>query len=48
MRFSITGRDGKAVMGLWEVLTCLEEGLVDSLIVSSDSKTVHEGLRRVK
>ncbi len=37
--------DGKAVMGLREVLTCLEEGLVDTLIVSADCERLHDGLR---
>ena len=37
--------DGKAVMGLREVLTCLEEGLVDTLIVSTDCERLHDGLR---
>ena len=40
---SLEQDDGKAVIGYQEVLTCLEEGLVETLIVSTECKKVHDG-----
>lgn len=34
--------DGKAVIGLQEVVTCLEEGLVETLLVSTESERMFE------
>ena len=36
--------DGKAVIGLKEVVTCLEEGLVETLIVSTESQRMHDDM----
>lgn len=39
---SLEKDDGKAVVGLREVVTCLEEGLVETLIVSTESERMYE------
>ena len=40
--------DGKAVVGYQEVLTCLEEGLVETLIVSTECERKHGELRFIE